>query len=513
MKQKKTRKEDSLKTRYLFKLGTNLIGIPIGLVTMSIIPRGLGVTAYGNFSFLSSFFSSTVSFVNLGTSDAFYTKLSKRPNDEALKKFYWNLVIILTLLLMAFVAVSVISGFQPKLWPDQLLKHIFMGLLFGYLYWYSQIILKIVDAYAVTREGELIRMAQKVLRLILLIPMFLLDWFTLDLFFIYNYVIMLFSIVGWIRILHKHDIRVFPKIKLDRKSLKGYASEFYNYSAPLIIYAFAGTFAEIFDRWILQQSGGSSEQGYYGLAYQVGTICFLFTSAMTPLIFREFSVAISKKDLNKTRDLFRRHIPMLYAIAAYLGIFISFQAENVGFIIAGEDFSGAYWSIVIMAIYPIHQTYGQLSGSLFLASDNTRLYRNIGVSIFAAGIPVSYILISDNELFGLDLGGIGLSIKMIAFQFIMVNIQLWYNTRYLKTRFMDYFIHQIYTIIFFAIAAYLSKVVTDIFLTDKIGNFIVCGIIYTIFVGVIAIVHPQIFSLSRAELKKYTYQLIRRIKH
>ena len=44
-------KEDSLKKRYLYKLGTKFIGFPIGLITAAIIPRGLGLRAYGDYNF------------------------------------------------------------------------------------------------------------------------------------------------------------------------------------------------------------------------------------------------------------------------------------------------------------------------------------------------------------------------------------------------------------------------------------------------------------------------------
>src|SRR3990172_9100363 len=74
-------KEDSLKKRYLFKLGTNLIGMVIGIITQAIIPRGLGPKAFGDFSFLRDFFTQFVGFFDMGTSIGFYTKLSQRQKD------------------------------------------------------------------------------------------------------------------------------------------------------------------------------------------------------------------------------------------------------------------------------------------------------------------------------------------------------------------------------------------------------------------------------------------------
>ena len=39
-------KEDSLKKRYVYKLGANIIGIPVSLVVQAIIPRILGPAVY-----------------------------------------------------------------------------------------------------------------------------------------------------------------------------------------------------------------------------------------------------------------------------------------------------------------------------------------------------------------------------------------------------------------------------------------------------------------------------------
>ncbi|GAH85102.1 unnamed protein product, partial [marine sediment metagenome] len=66
-------KEDSLKKRYFFKLCANLIGLPISIVIQSIIPRGLGPSAYGDFTFLTNFFTKVTGFFDAGTSIAFYT--------------------------------------------------------------------------------------------------------------------------------------------------------------------------------------------------------------------------------------------------------------------------------------------------------------------------------------------------------------------------------------------------------------------------------------------------------
>ena len=156
---------------------------------------------------------------------------------------------------------------------------------------------------------------------------------------------------------------------------------------------------------------------------------------------------MKNKNFDRIRNIFKKYIPMLYSIAAYFAIFISINADVVGFIIGGSDFDGAYWCILVMALYPIHQTYGQLSGSLYYSTDRTSLYKNIGGSILLAGMPLSLFLISDE--FGMNLGGLGLALKMVLIQLIQTNILLYYNTKFLKTNFRTLFIISFLVFYFF----------------------------------------------------------------
>lgn len=488
-------KKNSLRVRYTYKLLTNLIGIPIGLITESLIPRGLGTKLYGDFSFISGFFQNFSSFIDFGSSNAFYDKLSKRPNDELLRKFYWNLVGFISVIFSFSVVLLIYSNMGSTIWPDQLPKYIIMGLIFGFLYWYSQIILKVIDAYALTKKGELVRILQRFLRLFIILPMYFFDFFSLDIFFIYNYVVILFSIICWIYILYKEGITVFPRVNLSKNDLKVYSTEFYLYCFPLIIYSSIALTAGVFDRWILQISAGSIEQGYYGIAYQISTICFIFTSAMTPLIFREFSVHIQKNDLKRIRAIFKKYIPMLYSTAAYFGVFIAINSEFVGFMIGGHEFADASICIAIMAMYPIHQTYGQLSSSLYYSTDRTSLYKNIGGSILIIGIPISFLFISDQ--YGLNLGGVGLALKMVFIQLFQTNLLLYYNTKFLKEKYSYFVLHQIYSVLFFVVIGLFTDFVVNHIFSNYIISFFASGLLYTIFVVCFVFIFPSIFALDR----------------
>jgi O-antigen/teichoic acid export membrane protein len=116
--------EDSLKKRYFSKLSANVIGLVFSLITQAIIPRGLGPAAYGNFSFLSGFFGQVVDFFDSGTSVAFYSKLSQRPRDHALLRFYWGFAAAVSIALVLLTLGLIAGRLQVWLWPDQEIRYI-----------------------------------------------------------------------------------------------------------------------------------------------------------------------------------------------------------------------------------------------------------------------------------------------------------------------------------------------------------------------------------------------------
>lgn len=117
---KKTKKaEASLKKRYFFKLLTNFLGLIINLFTQMIIPRGLGPKAYGDFNFLTHFFNQIIGFLDMGTSTAFYNKLSQRPKESGLVVFYIYFSLLASLITLLFVSICHLTSKYLSIGPDK----------------------------------------------------------------------------------------------------------------------------------------------------------------------------------------------------------------------------------------------------------------------------------------------------------------------------------------------------------------------------------------------------------
>ena len=71
-------------------------------------------------------------------------------------------------------------------------------------------------------------------------------------------------------------------------------------------------------------------------------------------------------------------------------------------IIGGKEFQSAAFVVSLLALYPIHQTYGQLSGAGLMATGQTKLKRNISSFFQILGLPLSYFLIAPIEYYGIN---------------------------------------------------------------------------------------------------------------
>lgn len=488
----------TLARQYVAKLATNIVALFAGLVTLAIVPRGLGPEAFGRYEFLANFFQQSKSFFDMGTSICFYTRLSQDPGDRALVIFYRKLVFSASVLIVGAGAILPFTPVGAWLWVGEATPLIAMAAILACLMWWLDSARKMVDAYRLTVAGEgLYALSRVIAAAVLLIVVWQLG-LTISGYFAFLICATLASILILELLMARR--RPAPTTPGTKSSGEGFLKDFWDYSHPLLLYALVGVSAGLADRWILQTHAGAIEQGYFGLAYQVGAVCFLFTGAMTQLLTREFAVAWSESDLSRMRELFRRVVPILYAVAAYFCVFVAFHAEDVAFLVGGKQFEQGAAALAIMALYPMHQTYGQLSGSIFYATGQTRLYRNMGIIGAVAGLPLMLWLIATPQAGGMGLGATGLAAKTLLLQAVMVNVGLWFNARLLGLGFWKFVAHQIVAPLLFAACVLIAMFLVNELSLPRIGRFLLTGVLYSALVVAAVWILPGLAGLSRSEM-------------
>lgn len=487
----------TLARRYLAKIATNGAGLVLGLVTMSLVPRALGPSAYGSYDFLLNFFREVTGFLDTGSSICYYTKLSQRPDDRGLLRFYSGFALLCGMLMLLGTWMVLQTPVESRIWRNQAHEAVMLGCVLAYCTWVFQVFQKTMDAYALTVKSEMLYLLQRFVVAVFLVTIVWFGWLTLTFYFLFQIAAVCLIIAAWGMLLKYSGLLSNRGVS---QPFRAYVREFYDYSHPLLIYAIVGVIAGLADRWILQVYGGSIQQGYFGLANQVAIACFVFTGAMTQLLAREFSRSWGEGNKEEMAALFARYVPMLYAVAAFFCIFISYHAKDIVWLLGGKKYSGGVGVMAIMALYPIHQTYGQLGGAVFYASGKTDAYRNIGVVFMLLGLPMIYFFVAPA---GLGLGGIGLALKMVLLQVMWVNVQLWYNAKLLKLKFMQFALYQATVMVAFYLCAMLASWVTTILAEGRISGLVLSGLCYCIFACCVAWMFPTLFSLDREELRRY----------
>jgi O-antigen/teichoic acid export membrane protein len=494
--------------RYSAKLGTNIVGFIFGIVTATIVPRSLGPTFYGNYSFLVNIFTQIFPFLTMNTEMGFYTKLSQRQNETTLITFYLYFTSIAIGLILLFVEIMIYTGYNDFLWINQSQKYIRMAAFYSALIWILRILTYVVDAYGLTIYAEYSRLVQRVIGLGFILFLFFSNSLNLTTLFLQHYVISIALIIVLLIIINKKmNRKIIEWRRIKRHHLRSYVREFYEYSHPLFLSSFIVMCVGIFDRYILQYYGGGVQQGYFGLSLKISTVFLLFTSSMTSLLTRELSISFRGNRIEESKQLFRKYVPLLYSISAFLASYFFVHAKAITFIMAGAQYESATTALMIMTLYPVHQTYGQLASSVLFASGETKIFRNVIVASMLLGLPVTYLLLAPACNGGLNYGALGLAVKFVGMQLFSVNILLYYVTRILRTSYSEYLFHQILSLSNFILISLATKYLLMPYFVDDIPLMMVSGIVYVLACSFSVYLFPTLIGMKREDLNRITNYL------
>jgi len=252
------------------------------------------------------------------------------------------------------------------------------------------------------------------------------------------------------------------------------------------------------------------QQGFFSLSQRIGVACFLFVTALTPLLMRELAVAHGKGDAHRMAQLLDRYAPMIYALSAWMACFVFMEAVAVTRIFGGAGFAEAIIPVQIMALYPIHQGYGQVAGAVFYASGQTRALRNISLAGLGLGLVTAWLCLAPASYGGLALGATGLAVKMVLVQCVTVNILLYACQKTAPFAFARNLLHQLICPLVFlglGLVARETSMALSGLAIDSLIRFFLSGAIYCLLCLVPAAVFPFALGLRRGELASQAKRL------
>ena len=494
------KEKNTLNQRYVYKLISNLITISAGLLTAAIVPRALGVDAYGVFSYTNNVITQMLSFLDMRASTCFYVKLSQRQSESKIITFYgiYTFLIFLSLL---FVMSILIFAFSPPILFGGISKIILvLSVSFVIAKWIADIFIKISDAYGTTVSVERIKIISSISGVIILSVLFYFGVVNLKIFYIHQ--ILVFSIFSMLVLyfLRKWSYKIPLVAFMDVNDFKKYIREFFVYSSPLAIYLVVTLLTEVFDRFTLQHFGGSYQQGLYGFSFSISSMTIFFVTSMVPLFTREFSLAFATGNIKLAGDLYRKYVPTMYLISAYFCCFLFVNAESLILIFGGDQFKESILSLRILLIYPLLSTYSNLNGSVIYAQSGNSLFRNISLILLPAGILATFFLTSNQFM---NLGAMGLALKITLLESISVIIVMFYIAKHLKITLYKYFIHMILSPILFIILAFaVRRSLHFVYsVSDNLFSFLLSGAVYSLALGIAFYLFPNLTGLTKNDIQ------------
>jgi O-antigen/teichoic acid export membrane protein len=409
--------------RFGATLIANLLRAALSFVSGIMIARGLGASSYGDLNFLLGSFVAIGLLLDLGTSSAFYTFISKRQRSRIFAGLY------LAWMGLQFVLTALVVGL---LLPRNLIDRIWVGhdrgivlLAFASSFLMTQLWGMVSQFGEAARKTVIVQIGgvtQAVVHLALVVLAMYSGKLTVSLIMwllVGEYVLL--AVVLGPRLLRSN-------VAEQSGEADGYGSfvrEFGVYCTPLIIYGWVGFVYAFADRWLLQKFGGSEQQGFFAVGQQVANISLIATTSILRVFWKEVAEALHRQDHQRVRTLYLSVSRSLYFVGAGISCLFIPYCREILIRTAGADYERAWLCLALMFLFPVHQSLGQIQGTFFYASEDTRSFARIGLLMMGISIPVTYFVLAPRSapISGLGLGAVGLAAKLVVLQIVGVNLQ------------------------------------------------------------------------------------------
>jgi len=488
-------------------MASNAIRSAIGFFSGLLIARGLNPSGYGDLMFLLASFTAIRSLFDMGTSTAFYTFISQRQRDRRFYQLYYSWLLFQFIATFLMVLVVMPQSFIDRIWLGHSRSTILLAFSASFMQlqvW--QTFNQVGEASRKTVRIQMIGMVLSIAHLLLVslllaraaVSVSIILWI-----FICEYLIA--TLLGSMYILRLSQ----PSAAADDSplSIRQTLAEYWVYCKPLVALSLVGFFFEFADRWLLQHFGGAEQQGYYQIAYQFSAISLIATSSIINVFWKEISEAHEHKDSEREAAIYHRVNRGLVLFGAVIsGLLIPWTDEIVGLFL-GQAYVMAAPVLLVMFLYPIHQSMGQIGATMFLACGQTRTYMTISIAIMFINLPLTYLAVAPASgafISGLNGGALWIAIKTVGVNIFSVNIMAWFIARSHNWQF-DW-LYQIVGIGATVVLGYLAKLFVGILWHVQADAwhlllpFLTTGLIYSCAIALLIFSMPWLIGMKRIEI-------------
>ncbi len=498
--------KEKYSSRISYTLIGNLFRAIISFVTSMFIARELAPENYGRYIFLIGTFIALKQILDFSSSSAFFTFISQKKRSLKFIKIYWAYVALQLLLPLFIIALVIPSDLINTIWKHESKTLIILALIavfFQSTVW--PITVQMAESIRKTYYVQIINVSLVFLHFLVIISLWYFKLLAIPILFIIITIEWLIASLLLLNIFKRNYLKIIDENN-DDDSFKNIFNEFWIYCSPfipLMIFGFINDFGE---KWMLQTWGGSDQQAYFGIAAQYSSIALLATVSIIKPFWKEIAEANKNKNIKLVKKLYINSTRLLFFVGLIVSIPLLPWANDILFIVLGESYTEGSITFMIMLLYPIHQSIGQINGTMFYATEKIKPYviGNIIFMIFSILFTIIVLAPKNFLIPGLNLGSEGVALKFVLLQFIQVNIFSWYLSKTFKWNF-DGFNQMILFIfsLFFIYSSHLA--IKQLSINNIYIEFSFTTILFLFFMLLIVLIQPNKVGLSKGFVHKYIF--------
>ena len=406
----------------------NFIKAGIGAITAFLIARNLGPDDTGRMFFLLFSFTSFKNILDLGSSSAFFTFLSKEQQSSKFIQTFFFWVFIQFVFPLLFISLIMPDYYLNLIWVNEdrnLIILAFIGSFMLNSVW--NITSQMGEAARKTLHVQSIGVLFTILHLLIIITLIHFNNLGLQL-------ILLAISIEWL-FAGLFAYKLYKPCKpTPKENYLSILQMYVRFCLPLVPLIILGVVYDFADKWMLQSWSGSKEQAYFGIAMKVSSIALLATTSILKVFWKESAVLAKQNKYSELYIIYYRCSSFLLLVSIlFVAVVHPFTKEIVLFSL-GQNYLNGVASLAVLLFYPIHQTLGQLLGSLMYATEKTFAYSLISSAFMLLSIFTTYFVLAPKTFLipGLNLGSFGLSAKVVILNILSVNVLYIYLSRLFK---------------------------------------------------------------------------------
>jgi O-antigen/teichoic acid export membrane protein len=506
----------SVKVRFAVSLASNGARAGISCLTGLLLARALKPISFGDFSFLLGSFFALRLLLDLGASNAFFTLIAGRSRSRKLFGIYFGWLGVQFVVTAAAIMLFP-GGVVRWIWLGHSRGMIMLAFLASFLQqqvWLT--IGQIGESERNTVRVQILNISVAAAHFGLVLVLIVTHKISIIAVFsvmILEYILVTAWAYGWLRPEHTALAGEHGPDDVDYRTI---IHEFVVYCRPLALFSVASFLYNFADRWMLQQFGGSRQQGFYQVSYQVASISLLATISMVSVFWKEVAEAHARGDLQRVAFLYRRVSRSLVMCSAVASAFVIPWTRELVALVLGPNYLLATPVLAIMFLYPVHQALGQICSIMLLASGNTRTHTLISIPFLLLSLPIAYLMQAPRTamLPGFGLGATGMALKMVLLNIISVNVTAYVIARLFSWKF-DW-LYQVVGVVSALALSVAAKYIACFFwqpvVLEKFSLLVSVGLAGVIYLSLIAALlwfQPWLIGMDRDEVVQLS-QKVRR---